>query len=214
LKELSRAKRLKKGIPVEPGWAGKRHSTPAMLPSASSLMLTCLLAVPLLWGGCRKGSLFPTTQGSVAQPDELPPITTTGEGTFACKINGVNWQRCGGGFLQSSILGNWSPNYKILSMFGERECEEFDDYIRIVAYVDSIGKYDLHYAMYGNHNLDCQESTEPSHLLEGADNWVEILNLDTEEFIVSGTSQCTLVDDNCNDTIYITDGRFDYDWTN
>ena len=25
-------------------------------------------------------------------PKELPPLTTTGENTFACKINGENWQ--------------------------------------------------------------------------------------------------------------------------
>jgi hypothetical protein len=29
-----------------------------------------------------------------------------------------------------------------------------------------------------------------------------------------GTFQCVVVDDNCSDTIYISDGRFDYDWAN
>jgi len=76
------------------------------------LLLTWLLAVPLLWAGCDK-PLFKTDEASFAQPDELPPITTTGEGTFAYKINGVNWQRCGGGFLQSSILGNWSWPFRL-----------------------------------------------------------------------------------------------------
>jgi hypothetical protein len=202
------SKRLRKGTV----WAGKSHFTPAMLPSASSLLLTWLLAVPLLWAGCDK-PLFKTDEASIAQPDELPPITTTGEGTFACKINGVNWQRCGGGFLQSSILGNWSPNYKIFQISGmRRSCEGFDDSVYIAAYVDSVGRYSLHDAFYNDRNHPCQESSDPSRLLEGADNWVEILNLDTQEFIVSGTFQCTVIDDNCGDTIYITGGRFDYDW--
>lgn len=51
-------------------------------------------------------------------------------------------------------------------------------------------------------------------LLETADNWVEILNLDTDEFIVSGIFECTLVHEGCGDTLFITDGRFDYDWAN
>ena len=54
-----------------------------MLPSVSSLSLTCLLAVPLLWGGGDK-PLFKTDEASIAQPDELPPMTTIGEGTFQC----------------------------------------------------------------------------------------------------------------------------------
>ena len=178
------------------------------------LLLTWLLALPLLWCGCDK-PLFKADEASIAQPDELPPITTTGEGTFACRINGVNWQHCGGGFLQSSIIGEWHPVYKIFQLTGmRRSCEGFDDSVYIAAYVDSVGRYNLHDAFYNDRNKSCQESSDPSNLLEGADNWVEILNLDTEEYIVSGTFQCTLFDPNCGDTLFITDGRFDYDWAN
>jgi hypothetical protein len=49
------------------------------------LLLTWLLAVPLLWGGCDK-PLFKTDEASFAQPDKLPPVTTTGEGTFQCVV--------------------------------------------------------------------------------------------------------------------------------
>ena len=177
------------------------------------LLLTWLLAVPLLWVGCDK-PLFKTNEASIAQPDELPPITTTGEGTFACKINGVNWQRCGGGFLQSSILGNWSPNYKIFQLLATRGCEDFDESVFITAHIDSIGTYELSRAHFDDFNLDCQDVADPYVLQEGASNWVEILNLDTDEFIVSGTFQCTLVHEECGDTLFITDGRFDYDWAN
>ena len=83
------------------------------------------------------------------------------------------------------------------------------------AYVDSVGRYPLstmHFYDFDRNAKSCQESSDSSNLLEDADNWVEILNLDTEEYIVSGTFQCTVVDDKCGDTIYITDGRFDYKW--
>ncbi|WP_421947315.1 hypothetical protein [Phaeodactylibacter xiamenensis] len=178
------------------------------------LLLTWLLAVPLLWAGCDK-PLFKTDEASIAQPDELPPITTTGEGNFACKINGVNWQRCGGGFLQSSIIGEWHPVYKIFQISGmRRSCEGFDDSIYLNAIVDSAGFYPLKRAHFDDFNLDCQDVADPYVLQEGASNWVEILNLDTDEFIVSGTFQCTLVHEGCGDTLFITDGRFDYDWAN
>ena len=177
------------------------------------LLLTWLLAVPLLWGGCDK-PLFKTDEASIAQPDELPPITTTGEGTFACKINGVNWQTCKSGWIGSSISGNWSPNYKIFQLLATRGCEDFDDSVFITAHIDSIGTYELSRAHFDDFNLDCQDVADPYVLLEGASNSVEILNLDTDEFIVSGTFQCTLVHEECGDTIFITDGRFDYDWAN
>ena len=177
------------------------------------LLLTWLLAVPLLWGGCDK-PLFKTDEASIAQPDELPPITTTGEGTFACKINGVNWQRCGGNLKASSLTGEWHPVYKIFQLAASRECEGFDDRISISAYIDSKSTYPLSRATYNDFELECQDVADPYVLLEGADNWVEILNLDTEEFIVSGTFQCTLVHEGCSDTLFITDGRFDYDWAN
>ena len=176
------------------------------------LLFTWLLAVPLLWSGCEK-PLFKTDKGSIAQPDELPPITTTGEGTFACKINGVNWQRCGGNLKASSLTGEWHPFYKVFQLLATRECEDFDDSIFISAYVDSLGRYDFHNGSYGDNDLSCLDRwPDRFSLLETADNWVEILNLDTEEFIVSGTFQCTLVHEECSDTLFITDGRFDYKW--
>ena len=177
------------------------------------LLLTWLLAGPLLWGGCDK-PLFKTDEASIAQPDELPPITTTGESTFACKINGVNWQRCGGNLELSSLSGEWHPVYKIFQLAAGRECEGFDDRMSISAYIDGKGTYPLSRATHNDFELECQDVANQYSLLNNADNWVEILNLDTEEFIVSGTFQCTLVHDKCGDTLFITDGRFDYDWAN
>ncbi|NBC06305.1 MAG: hypothetical protein GVY26_03830 [Bacteroidetes bacterium] len=91
------------------------------------LLIIYLLAVPLLWGGCDK-LLFNADEASIAQPGELPPITTTGERTFACKINGINWQRCGGGFLKpNSLTGEWHPVYKIFYLRAKRYCGGFDE---------------------------------------------------------------------------------------
>ena len=95
---------------------------------------------------------------------------------------------------------------------GSRECDGFDDSIYINSIIDSVGIYPLERVHFNDFELECQDVVDPYMLLEDADNWVEILNLDTEEFIVSGTFQCTLVHDKCGDTLFITDGRFDYKW--
>jgi hypothetical protein len=174
------------------------------------LLLTLLLALPVLWAGCDK--LFTTPDAaSIAQPDELPPITTTGEGVFACKINGVNWQRCRGGFFEpSSLKGEWHSVLKIFYLIAMRSCGDFDDSMSIHAAIDSVGVYPLERATYGNFDIECQDVADPYILLDGADNRVEILNLDTVKTIVSGTFQCTLVHEKCGDTLFITDGRFDF----
>ena len=58
------------------------------------LLLTWLLAVPLLWGGCDK-PLFQPNKDNTEEPEELPPITTTGENTFGCLVNGEVWLPAG-----------------------------------------------------------------------------------------------------------------------
>ena len=52
------------------------------------LLLTCLLAVPLLWAGCETTTPTPEQQ--------LPGLTTTGENTFGCLVNGEAWLPEGG----------------------------------------------------------------------------------------------------------------------
>ena len=171
---------------------------------------TSLFIFILLLSACKKIKIDLTPY-----PDDLPPITTEGKGTFACLLNGEVWSRCGGNLERSSLIGEYHDFYKIFQMLAGRDCDEFDDSISITAYVtDGEGKYDLHRADYNDFNSDCHSAWNPYELLEGAENWVEILHLDLNEAIVSGTFQCTLVHPDCGDTLYITEGRFDYDWAN
>jgi hypothetical protein len=160
---------------------------------------------------CEKIKLIPSSQ------DELPPITTEGKGTFSCLINGKVWNSCGGGsiFGGSSQYGEYHDFSKIFRMRDLRECDGHDDTIYISAYVtDSLGTYEFIRATYNDKNQDCNDPLDAYELLESADNWVEILHLDTHEAIVAGIFQCTLVHPDCGDTLYITEGRFDHDWAN
>ena len=169
-----------------------------------------LLSFILLSSACKKIKIDLTPY-----PDELPPITTEGKGTFACLLNGEIWSRCGGNLERSSLIGEYHDFYKIFQLQTSRDCDGFDDSILISAYVtDGEGKYDLHRADYNNFNNECQDVLDTYLFVDGTENSVEILHLDLEEHIVSGTFQCTLVHPDCGDTLYITDGRFDYDWAN
>lgn len=79
-------------------------------------LLTWLLAVPLLWGGCDKQKNCPEL--------ELPPLTTEGRNIFGCKIDGEVWVPHTGWQLIQTPLD-----------FGEITVEHFEDenafYIRV-----------------------------------------------------------------------------------
>lgn len=138
-------------------------------------------------------------------PKSLPPITTTGENTFGCLVNGelfvpksttksvAIFQR---GFLQI-LAGIESP----------------DTNLALITPSDSIKvgfKYDL---------TDTLESyTQSNTTPEGRIIWfekehtrfghLEISYLNKEDLIVSGTFQFEAIND-LKDTLIVTNGRFD-----
>jgi hypothetical protein len=179
-----------------------------MLPGFWGFLLLTLLS-----SSCEKIITAPSSQES------LPPITTEGKGTFACKVNGEVWRNCGGGagiFGGGSLFGEYHDFYKIFQLLATRECEGFDGSMFIYTDVtNGIGSYQIKRFNRTNYNSECHDDPfNPYELLEGAENSVDIIKLDLEEYIVSGTFQCTLVHPDCKDTLYITEGRFDYDWAN
>ncbi|NAY90638.1 hypothetical protein GTQ34_01790 [Muricauda sp. JGD-17] len=138
--------------------------------------------------------------------DALPPITQTGENTFACLINGKPF------FSSYKRSASYSGN-----SFGVRGSRRDDLGLRTVSIrgldIEPIseGKYLLQsegngkisgiYLIGGGLTLDAVTTDEAPGLLT-------ITRFDLEEFIVSGTFEFTVVDDDGN--LYeITDGRFD-----
>ena len=81
------------------------------------LLLTWLLALPLLWGGCDKQNNCPELK--------LPPLTTEGLNTFGCKIDGEIWVP----------HTDWQLIQTPLD-FGEITVEHFDDENRFYIRVD------------------------------------------------------------------------------
>ena len=176
------------------------------------LRFCCLLAVPLLWGGC---SWLKNDDAPLDPVEQLPPITTTGEGVFACLFNGEPWVSCGWSLKKSSVSAAYG--FDRFQITGRRFCGGQDEDIVISINIktsDSLGLYPPHRISYNDFNLACQDAAVPYELLDSADNWVEILRMDWHDFIASGLFQCTLVHAKCGDTIHITEGRFDYKWAN
>jgi hypothetical protein len=170
-----------------------------------------LLLPPLLWGGC---DLLKNDDTPLESVQQLPPITTTGANTFGCLLNGEPWVVCGGFLETSRLSGGYGFQSNMLEIVGKRWCKASKDNIYLSTFADAPGVHEYRYAEYRNREIECQDVLDPYRLLEGADNRLEILRLDKENYIMSGTFQCTLVHAKCGDTIYITEGRFDYKWAN
>jgi hypothetical protein len=137
--------------------------------------------------------------------DTLPPITQTGEDTFACLINGKPF---------FSSKGERGANYSFgtLTIFGFNRSDTgiILTGLEIVGGVTegeyslglrSSGKYSALYLIRGG--IDLRTETLNEHL-----GIITITRFDLKEFIVSGTFEFS-VKDNDGNTLNFTDGRFD-----
>ena len=141
----------------------------------------------------------------------LPAITTEGLNTFGCYIDGelfgpldnpgftwepidaVYWLNGSGGFqLNCTQYNNEDKSREgmvLYTFFQEKGIYDFP-------------LYDGLYFIYGspslNYNLDTLSPRQ-----------IEILHLDLEQAIVSGTFYFTAIAEDYSDTINVTDGRFD-----
>jgi hypothetical protein len=165
-----------------------------------------LLLPPLLWGGCEKGFLGIKPEGG----KELPAVTTEGKNTFGCRINGKVW-RNGSQFLHGGISGEYWPPQSLFQIAAKQWRDgDLKASLSLAAYLDEVGEHNLHRGLYWELDSLCIDVADAYHLLEGADNKVHILRLDTREFIVAGTFEFVLTHTDCRDTLYVTDGRFDF----
>ena len=143
--------------------------------------------------------------------DALPPITQTGENTFACLINGKPF------FSSSGSRASYAPadGAYTLSISGWRNddiglrsillsCLDIKGGVKEGTFpltTRMSGGYSAKYLIGGSRILDARTSDETPGVLK-------ITRFDLQEFIVSGTFEFTVEDDEGN--VYeITDGRFD-----
>jgi len=181
-------------------------------------------------------SLFLLLQSSCNKNDDgftptLPPITQTGENTFGAYINGkLLVPRNGDGTFNSpsngaEFVGAGSNSHEIIVHdYKSGNAGLFNLHI-----IDLFENGEGNFPIFDSNcmpNLDAnptiniycrwkdEETGENKYYcsIEGT-GFLKIIRFDLPNRIVSGTFSCSAVNkDNPNDTIEITEGRFDFHW--
>lgn len=146
--------------------------------------------------------------------NKLPPITTTGENTLGCLINGELFLPKGG---LPGVISGASVNPMIsyeeadgtFQIFASNSNLKYDFYIIGEKAVFSIGELDFGTGSYiRNTNLDVCKY----HYIDTLSSKLSITNIDMENNIASGTFVGDF-SNFCGDTLRITHGRFDIEYT-
>jgi len=168
---------------------------------------------------------------TTVDPNGLPPETQTGAGTFACKINGVNWQYKDPYYelLSTKPKISWEfdksylGGYLSIGALRYPDGKNSSDFIILVA--DSLNQanerkvnnsffsdFGVKYLNYVANNSLCENfstyssnDTTKNYYSSGK---LTITKLDQSAKIIAGTFYCTIKQTGC-DTLKITDGRFD-----
>ena len=160
--------------------------------------------------------------------DQLPPITQTGANTFGCIINGeVLIPKDGIGVPQPKglFVGHYSNNNLVIDA-GNLSDSGGDNIYMYIYNLTSTGTY-----TFGLSTGQGTSTFEPAYnhifcypfdgqnpvdvyLSDTNSGTITITRFDPANFIVSGTFELTVFNkDNPNETIEITEGRFDIDWS-
>ncbi len=178
--------------------------------------LLFLLTILLTLSCCKNNDDNPTDP-----IDQLPPATQTGEQTFGCLINGEAFLPDNFGSGRPNAFYQFSGGKYTLGLSASKGAGRDLEYI-IIGGIDiepiQETSYQLltqtsgnFYALYNIGGGDITPLTvTTSNDLPGI---ITITNFDPENFIISGTFEFTVLDDD-NNEIKITDGRFDLKYTN
>ena len=169
------------------------------------LILAVCLTI-LMMAGCKKNK--PKTE-----LEKLPPITRTGANTLGCLINGVAWipkDNYGQATFKLDVDPSLGNGIFVLS------ASQFQESNLMSFAFGSVGCKEM-----GEFNLSAKEQvfsySNPKILCSFDNNSANvyvsgsfiITKYDLINRIFSGTFEFTLYNQNCGDTLYFTNGRFD-----
>ena len=172
-------------------------------PFSKGLFFLNLLFFLLLLTQCKQD---PPMVEPEPDPPSLPPITTTGQNTFGCLVNGEVWLPEGNrpGFLPNLVVFYNGMTFNINAV---RITEDVDQDIGIG--IDTLNEESVYKLTIPNKQIagvnDIQNSCSYDIPFEGE---LEIIRLDYFKKIISGKFWFTHALEEC-DTIRVTDGRFD-----
>ena len=167
-----------------------------------------ILFCPLLASQCEKVSIqSPNTDNG------LPPITTEGKHTFGCRVNGEVWIPDDDGILHDVIDISYHEPTGGLNIVGRRVFDD-DGVFQSIGFGgwDIRGEGEYQGDKSGYNNYDTVFCANPFFDIDTMLYYkFNILRLDTENYIISGTFEFTAINDEC-DPVIITDGRFDLEY--
>ncbi|TVQ78087.1 MAG: hypothetical protein EA358_05425 [Flavobacteriales bacterium] len=157
-------------------------------------------------------------------PDELPPITQTGEQTFGCLLNGEVWvpKHYSNSIVNPPVVlqaswDRWNGDiFSIIAYHRRKDDSSINETMAIYTFPDFIGdtayfeynetgrRVTYYYTPYKNGPFNVYRSIATNR------SWVYLSRFDTINRIASGTFSIDLlnIEDN-QDTISIREGRFD-----
>ena len=168
-------------------------------------ILTILVSVAIilsLASSCKKEKM----------PDALPPITTEGKGTFGCKINGEIWiPKTQDEFLGTNfnLYAAWEATPQRISVVASKRYDDYAQEFAIYIYEPiTLGVLDTSaiYMRYTDVNITIESYRNSRY--KHFTNFI-ISRYDKTNRIVSGTFDGLLVKPDNQDSIRITEGRFD-----
>lgn len=146
---------------------------------------------------------------------ELPPLTTTGEGTFGCYLNGEPW--VAEWFLQApgmpqyleATYNEWTHNFSVAAIIPSDSIVIDKLLVFSIASPFKGGEYQFpKYRSQYEHRALCGFLPFTTDSLSKSN--CQITKFDIRERIASGTFKTTLIQEDCpQDTIVIEEGRFD-----
>ena len=158
---------------------------------------------------CEDDDLQPDT--ALARLNREVPITTNGADRVGCLINGEVWFNQGGSISRPDSNGSYSSFNERIKVTGSN----FNLPERILSEKVAISCHPL---IVGSHNLSTNFAgfrrtyVDEEYLyypLASSNNIFEITHINTIQKILAGTFSMTVVNEDLQDTLIITDGRFD-----
>jgi hypothetical protein len=169
-----------------------------------TISILFLLSIMSFYAGCKEDD------DPIAPIDQLPPLTTTGENTFGCLVNGEALVTKSTTKAGAIIQGGG------LQLFGTLENKQVDKAISIrLIEIPVIKSYILNNTLparaeYRDQIINCSYETNADVI-----GFLTIKFIDTDNFIISGTFEFDAVLNQmdsgvgCQDTVRVTNGRFD-----
>lgn len=154
----------------------------------------------------------PAPQTPPVKEEQLPPVTTTGAGTFGCKVNGKVWVAKNKGsfpYVYSSVnrADSWFVNVSGNLIINPIQFET----INLTFFHLNKSNYDLKLRKDENPggtyiDVNANKFWHTDSITGGE---IQISRFDTINQIISGTFYFDCVNKETHDTLHITEGRFD-----